>query len=177
MFDPTAVSAHVWAAGSYLNGLREMIHRTKFEADPVPLSTLNKLLVALYRTKIDLAFPTVTAIPGVPARVRTRGIDLPHHLGRRFARELRLPFHGSLIRRVRIPEAQASLPRKRRLENLLGVFSAAEDLTGRRILIVDDVVTTGVTLESARTALLECGATEVTCLAVAHTPLDEDVAS
>ena len=68
---------------------------------------------------------------------------------------------------------QHDLPRAQRLKSLRGAFLVeplrAQAVAGRRLLLVDDVVTTGATLHAAARALLEAGAARVDALAFAHT--------
>jgi predicted amidophosphoribosyltransferase len=147
LFQPAQVpSAHsLWAAGTYAGPLRELIRRAKFSADPLPLPALLLLLQQTVTTGIDRTFDVVTAVPGSPKRIRERGMDLPGVLARRLSRRIGVPYSRTLLRRTRETEAQTSLCREVRLRNLEGVFAAGEDPRGHRILVVDDVVTTGAT--------------------------------
>jgi predicted amidophosphoribosyltransferase len=73
------------------------------------------------------------------------------------------------IRRIRATPEQAALGAADRLSNLAGAFRIDRALTGRRVCIVNDVVTTGATANALACALLDAGAAAVTAAAVART--------
>ena len=78
------------------------------------------------------------------------------------------------VARRRATQPQTSLARERRLANLEHGFRCRRPPEGRRLLLVDDVVTTGATLEAAARCLARAGAGPVTALAAARTPLGSD---
>ncbi len=104
----------------------------------------------------------VTWIPAERSRRARRGGHLPETLARSWARELGVPCQG-LLRRRRGP-TQQGLDRARRRANVAGVWRLAPgvdatSLHGRRILLVDDVRTSGATLDAAGALLEACGST------------------
>jgi len=88
------------------------------------------------------------------------------------ARRLGLPLlPPRAFRRVRATETQAGLTRPQRRENVRGAFEAeAAAVKDRQILLIDDVMTTGATLDSCAAALRSAGAKRVLALSVARTP-------
>lgn len=114
--------------------------------------------------RIDL----VTWAPTSPARRRHRGFDQGELVARYVARQLRVPARRLLERSGHEPSQTG----RTRRERLAGVsFRARPGLDGARVLVVDDVVTTGATLRSARRALAAAGASTVWLYAVAATPV------
>ena len=105
-------------------------------------------------------FDLVTAVPLHAARERERGYNQSALLARELARRAGIPHLAGALRRVRATAAQARLGPVARRANLRGAFAVSEPetLAGRRVLVVDDVVTTGATLEAALETLAAAGA-------------------
>ena len=105
-------------------------------------------------------------VPLHPARRRQRGFNQASDL----ARHLGLPVHHAL-RRVRATPTQTGLPAVQRHRNVRDAFAAtpsARALAGRTVVLVDDVSTTGATLEACARALKEAGVGEVLALTAAR---------
>jgi len=108
----------------------------------------------------------VTAVPMHPRRLRERGFNHSELLARRVADGLGLPYEDA-ITRTRHTVQQAMLEDEERLKNLEDVFRADSRVYGRRVLLVDDVYTTGATARQCAAALREAGARSVSFLAYA----------
>lgn len=114
----------------------------------------------------------LVAIPGQTKRVKQRGINPPSWLALRLAWQLQKPFYVQGLRRVEDRPSQQKLSRKKRWLNPQGAFAASPQVSGKQLLLIDDVVTTGATCHWAAKALKEQGATSVTVLAVCRTPFN-----
>lgn len=153
------------AVGLYEGALRAIVHALKYDGRrslAVPLATLMRERAGDLLDGVSVAVP----VPLHPARRRERGFnqaaDLAKHLG--------LPVCPAL-RRVRATLAQAALPAARRHGNVRGAFAAthaAAQFRGGTTLLVDDVSTTGATLEACARALKEEGIREVRALTAAR---------
>jgi ComF family protein len=110
----------------------------------------------------------LVALPLAGARQRERGFDQATEIARRVARLTGVAMVTGL-RRTRDTRTQAALPWKERARNVRGAFAADASVAGRRIAIVDDVMTTGATLDAAAGAVLRAGAVSVEAWAVART--------
>lgn len=115
------------------------------------------------------ALPLYSCIVPVPPRQPLPGMPgLPLLLARRLGAVLGVPVETPLyIKRRGRP--QKELTREQRLQNARGAFGCCPgtDLTGRRVLLIDDIITTGATASACALALLEAGAVEVTAVAIA----------
>ena len=116
---------------------------------------LGQILVAADH---DLVLP----LPLHPSRLRTRGFNQSLEIARPVARALGHPIDPILLTRTRATPPQADLPFTERARNVRGAFECAGDLAGRRILLVDDVMTTGSTLREASRILKLHGAGQIT---------------
>jgi len=113
--------------------------------------------------------PTVVVpVPLHPSRLAARGFNQSALLAAPVARDLEARFAPRALRRSRDTAAQASLDRAARLRNVAGVFEArAASLRGERVLLVDDVRTTGATLGACAEAARRAGARDVRTLVLA----------
>jgi ComF family protein len=118
-----------------------------------------------------LAPTRVTWVPLGSARLRERGYNQARALAVHFAREVGWPPAATLLRRVRDTEAQSATGAGERWANVAGAFAALEPLTGERVALIDDVMTTGATVSAAAEALRRAGAREVTVVVAARAAL------
>jgi ComF family protein len=145
---------------------------------------LDKLVLALkYGEKLHLANSLadkmaqcvsvrpdcLVAMPLHPARLRERGFNQSFQLARRIGRQLDLPVLPSACQRVRNTPSQSTLPWKERDKNMRKAFSCSSAVAGKHVAVVDDVMTTGATINELALALLNAGATEVSAWVVART--------
>lgn len=116
----------------------------------------------------------VLPVPLSPRRLAERGYDQAWELARRVAQRLQLPAQARLLQRPVHTEAQSALDRAARQRNLRTAFMADPRrrglLQGRRVALVDDVMTTGATLREAAAVLLRAGASAVDVWVLARTP-------
>ena len=105
----------------------------------------------------DLILP----VPLAPARLAERGFNQALELARPLARALGVPLEIGHVHRRRDTAPQASLPWKERRQNIRHAFECGIDLGGRTVLVVDDVMTTGATLDELARILKAHGAARV----------------
>lgn len=157
---------YAYSFGSYEGTLRQLIHLYKYgRMKPLarPLSDL--LARALPR---DQQFDAVVAVPLHWRRKRSRGFNQSELLARSMAKRCGIPMITA-VRRRRATTVQAGLSNTRRRENVAGAFEAKADaVKGMRILLVDDVMTTGATASACAQALKRGGAKSVAVLTLAR---------
>ena len=151
------------AAVAYEGAARRLVVALKYGRQGPVADVLAESVAALAAELA--AVDVVTWPPSDRARVAARGIDHAPLLARRTAARLGVRARPLLARCDRTVQTGAT-----RAERLRGPrFAARCDLRGVRVLVVDDVVTTGATLRAARAALLAAGAGHVACVAAAAT--------
>ena len=162
--------AAAFAAFAYEFPLDRLLHAFKYGGHLSHAEYFAEALSAAVALRpAEMPWPdALVALPLAPSRQRVRGFDQAAEIARRVARRTGVPLTAGL-RRTRDTPAQAALPWKDRGKNVRGAFIADPFLAGKRVAIVDDVMTTGATLGSAAGAVLRAGAVAVEAWAVART--------
>ncbi len=160
-------SLGVCSALPYTGGFRETLHGFKFQGQQALARPIAWLMA---EAAGDTAgFDGVAYAPMYGADRQKRGYDQSRLLAKYLAKALGLPLTDAL-EKARRTQAQHGLGRAARLENPRNAYQARFALTGRRLLLVDDIVTTGSTLRECAQTLYLAGAREVRCVCAADTP-------
>jgi ComF family protein len=106
-------------------------------------------------------------VPLHAERLRERGYNQAELLARAFCRQVGLPLRPRWLQRQRLTHSQVGLSAQERQANVAEAFSASAAVRGKSILVIDDVYTTGATLNACATAALAAGAANVVALALA----------
>jgi ComF family protein len=156
------------SAVAYEGPIEPMVRRFKYEgwrrlAGPLALLLAERLVVE------GLAAHWVVPVPLHAARHRQRGFNQADLLARELTRRLALGKPPGHLVRTRATPPQVGHDRLWRLENVRGAFAwLGADLAGQSLLVVDDVATTGATLEACASALRACGSGPVIGVSVAR---------
>ncbi|MCI9609540.1 MAG: ComF family protein [Oscillibacter sp.] len=164
-------AAPLWYEGP----VREAVRRFKFHGGVCAAGPLGECIAQAAAERLSGRFDAVTWVPVSAKRLRKRGYDQSRLLAERACRLWDVE-PEALLRKVRDNPAQSSLERAEdRWKNTQGVYEAAGSPAGKRILLIDDVCSTGSTLVSAAKALLEAGAAGVVCTAGAFPRPEEEI--
>jgi len=160
--------------GPYDGPLRDMILAYKFEGRLDFGRRLQEYALAAFERGLA-EFPEVAdcealvPVPLHPRRLFLRGFNQSREIARLIAARRGLPLWQEALVRVRRTVPQMTLEREARAENIRGAFAARKEmLAGRRVLLVDDIMTTGATLEECARAMLGAGAQRVDVLVLAR---------
>jgi ComF family protein len=153
------------AWGSYRGGLERLLQALKFQRHDFLAEALAGLLDEMIRSRGDLQFDAIVAVPMHRSHERRRGYNQAELLSRELSKRTGIPYEGTLLKRVEARATQSTLPRRQRAANVRGAFAAATEAGERSLLLVDDVCTTGETLRACASALRNAGAERV-CAAV-----------
>jgi ComF family protein len=165
---------HGWAMLKFHKAglVQNLLHQIKYNNRPEIGERLGKIFavnVALhgFETEFDLLIP----VPLHKNKKRTRGYNQSEMIAKGMAEVLHIPHSDSVVERLTATATQTKKSRIERWENVNFAFRVMDrsQISGRRILIVDDVITTGATIEACAKCLLEAGAAEISvaCLAEA----------
>lgn len=117
----------------------------------------------------EWTFDLITSVPLSRQRIRERGYNQAEMLAIPLALALNKPYYAKALARVRNTASQVGLTAAERLVNVQGAFNAKSSLVeGKTILVVDDVTTTGATIQACTTALIDGGAAAVYGLTLAR---------
>ncbi|MZG29785.1 MAG: ComF family protein [Nitrospinae bacterium] len=147
--------------GFYDTVLRKAIHHFKYRRQMGVLPEVDRLLKKYFDENPDFCRGfTVSPVPLHFNKMKERGFDQAFLIARQVAMILKLPLEGGLLRRVRETSAQANMTRMERAKNIKGAFEVnrPELVEGKNILLVDDVFTTGATVNEAAGTLKKNGA-------------------
>ena len=157
------------SAYTYAGTASALVKRLKFNADHTAALPLAERMAALYAAFAPLRTAEFcVAVPVHPRRLRQRGYNQAQVLAGAFADMVGVPLLTDALERVHHKRSQVGQGREARRQNICGAFavsaSGREILAGRRVLLVDDVLTTGATVEECARVLREAGAAEVLVL-------------
>jgi ComF family protein len=159
---------HVVAPLLYAPPLERYLHALKYSGERAIGRCLGQILadaVAARCADID----AIVSVPLHAKRLAERGYNQALEIARAVSASTKLPILRAGIMRTRATSPQARLNGTERYDNLAAAFSVTRQLAGKRLAIVDDVITTGATINALATALMLAGATHVEAWAVART--------
>ena len=157
----------------YQGTVRQAILQLKYKHLKVVATLLAQLLAEFLRS-YPLKGEMLVPVPLHPRRLRERGYNQASLLARELGKSISLPVVEDTLVRVRdaVPQARTGSAIERR-RNVQDAFACHKGLEGKQILLVDDVCTTGATLDACSSALKAAGATSVWALTVAREMLSQ----
>src|SRR5262245_92534 len=158
------------SAARFEGALREALHALKFSGKRALARPLGDLAAEHCAATLAEVIEAVVPVPLARERERERGFNQAELLAQRVARRLGVPVRPRWLARVRTTRPQSDLTAAERRANVRGAFRAAAEVSGRHLLVVDDVLTTGATLGECARALRDGGARRVGVLTVARVP-------
>ena len=150
------------ASGIYDGSVRKCIHLLKYKKKTYLLNTLFE--VFLLPNSLDfLSCDLIVPVPLHWIREYSRGFNQAELIGKKISKRFNIPLSKTSLKRTRATPSQTGLSLKERTKNIKGAFSVrnSQKLNGKRILLVDDVMTTGATVNECSRVLLQAGAREI----------------
>lgn len=156
------------SAAVYEGGLRDALHAFKFGGRRALAGPLGDLAFEQCVGSLPGGIDALIPVPLGRERERERGFNQATLLAQRIGRRLAVPTRVGWLVRTRATRPQSDLSAAERRANVRGAFRAGEPVAGRHALLVDDILTTGATLDACARALSAAGACRVGVLTVAR---------
>ncbi|HEY0740125.1 MAG TPA: phosphoribosyltransferase family protein [Chryseosolibacter sp.] len=150
--------------------VQHLLHALKYKNQPEIGVQLGRvygadLIAGKYKDQFDVIVP----VPLHPSKRKKRGYNQSEEFGKGLSEVLEIPCTEKFLKRIKATSTQTRKSKLSRWENVSEVFEVQqeEELKGKRVLLVDDVVTTGATLEACGQKLLKagCGDVSIACIA------------
>lgn len=158
--------SHARAALRYTFPVDALVQALKYRSD-LPLAPI---LASLLLAKLwDDPMPDyIIPVPLHPARLRERGFNQALEIGRHLCKQTGIELLSAACIRIRSTPSQTELPWKNRSQNVRNAFTCKRDFSGKQVAIVDDVMTSGATLNELTKIIRRQGATDVRAWVIAR---------
>lgn len=149
----------------YKDKIRDIIIGMKFNGEYASADVLSHLMIDLLSDMAHLAdFDYAMPVPLSKKRFNERGYNQSALLAMPFAKHFGIEYREDLLFKIKETKRQSSISPAERFTNVQGAFKASENVRDKSILLIDDIFTTGNTLNSCAKALKDCGAGNITGL-------------
>lgn len=163
-----------YCAFRYAYPVDRLVQGTKYRGAVAQGRVLSELLARCLQRRHAAPLPELLVpVPLASRRFRERGYNQAIELGRYVEKRLHIPMRANVVSRVRETREQATLDKRERRKNIRGAFEVVRDLPGKHIAIIDDVITTGSTVNELARVLKKAGARRVEVWAVARAGRDK----
>lgn len=166
---PIAGIDGIVCAGNYARGLKQALCNMKFQSQRVYVQPLAELMIQAWKQR-GMPQPTmITCVPISLTRSYRRGFNQSALLAQAISKAWGIPFQETLRRRI-LSKKQSTLHAQQRRENAAKAFSPRTnvDLSGKQVLLIDDIITTGSTIQACGELLRKMGADKIYVLAAAR---------
>lgn len=156
------------AAFCYASPVDKLIQNLKYHGRLDLSRVLGEYLAGHLLALKDSLPDVIVPVPLHSSRLRSRGYNQSLEIARVVAKQLTLPLNWKDAQRIRPTAPQTELPRDQRRKNVRGAFKANETFSGKRIAVIDDVMTSGHTVNALANCLLRSGAADVRVWVIAR---------
>jgi len=152
------IETHSYLLFTKKGKVQKLLHALKYKKQP----EVGSLLGFMFGQEMieNGTLPDADLIISVPLhkkKMKSRGYNQSDKLAEGFSAATQIPWSGSALERVKYTETQTGKTRNERWENVRGVFMVNENVANKHVIIMDDVLTTGATLEACMEVLKEAG--------------------
>ena len=161
----------VWSVWSYDDRLQKIIHEMKFYRKPSLARKIGKAMASLMiENTILQSVQYLIPVPLHKIRLRERGYNQSVLLAKVISQQTHIPVENNCLKRIRNTRPQSKLNAEERRTNVVGAFRVSRQvkISGKMVILIDDVFTTGATLQECAIQLLNIGARQVFALTAAR---------
>jgi len=156
----------------YEGSIKEAIHQYKYYDKKYYSNGFSSELALFFLEQLNWPIDMIVSVPLHPQKQKERGFNQTHIIGKQLGRKLHIPYSNNLLIREKNTLPQKTLSDKERIQNIKNAFSTREniekyDIMKKHIMIIDDIYTTGSTIDSIAKLLKDLGASEVYGLCIA----------
>jgi len=159
------------SATAYKEPLTSLIHLFKYRNCDYLANFLSSLMIK-HLLKIGFnpnKYKLITPVPLHKDKLKTRGYNQSQLLSKLLSNHFKIPFKDDIIENTNIRPSQTKLPKEQRKKNTEGIFVVKENLKNENIILVDDIFTTGSTVNACSKALCEKQAGDITIITLSKT--------
>ncbi|MHB0878947.1 MAG: ComF family protein [Anaerolineae bacterium] len=167
---PDGTAFPVWSVGAHLGVLRTAVHALKYEDERVLAGPLGALLAGVWRVE-SVDADCIVAVPLHRARLRERGYNQSQLLAEALGAAVGLPVMQGGVARIRETPVQVGSSARQRRANVAGAFAAGDQVSGSAVVVIDDVCTSGATIEACASAVTTAHGHVVAALTVTQAVL------
>ncbi|MFH1771855.1 MAG: ComF family protein [Candidatus Omnitrophota bacterium] len=174
--DPPAYSRLISIA-YYKNPLINLIRSFKYKNYDFLARYLSNLIIESLKKESGLLgkYDFITSVPMHPFKHTQRGYNQAELLAKEIGKSFKMPYENDIIVEHSFKHSQATLKGTQRRDNVKNAFSAKSSVKGKKIIIVDDIFTTGATIKACACALSEKGTLDILAVTLAKTaPLSDE---
>ena len=174
-FDTNSRVRRLFAPFVYEGEIRHAIHELKFANSPAYAKPIGELVAdALPPYYLYSDYDMIVPVPLHPNRMEERGYNQAELIADTLSERLSVPLYDDVLFRIRDTKRQMTLSRSKREENVEGAFFAdSRSVSGKRVLLIDDIYTVGATVKACAKELIDKGAIEVSAIVVCANFLKE----
>lgn len=163
-FDAAIVLFH------YEKPVKKLIHQAKFNHNFMNLTVLSQLLTQhVKKMLLSTNHLLILPVPLHKKRLKNRGFNQSLEIAKIISKNLKIPLNKKSVIRKKATQPQAQMPADLRFHNVKNAFTTMANFENKNILLVDDVMTTGQTVNEASIALKKAGASNIVVCALART--------
>ncbi len=152
----------------YRGPIKNIIKNLKYKNRGYLANILSEILFNRYSKIVKPEFDLIVPVPLHAGKLEKRGYNQAALIAKNLSKKTKIPLANSIVKRVKTTKPQYQLTRKERIKNLKNAFRSTKILHGERVLLIDDVATTGSTVQNCASVIVKAGSGKVSALVIAH---------